>query len=135
LSFTLAFLVLFCLGGCKPASTVCPQVTGTPRRLGVPPEALPTPTLSKVSAPIMMEIGGKTIPVNKVVQGPLCNDAWSGNIYVSCNVQVYSWVEQPLFLEDCDLKIEPGTVIYVAYHNEAAYYNGCSCHTNELAGP
>ena len=83
----------------------------------------------------MMEIGGKTIPVNKVVQGPLCNDAWSGNIYVSCNVQVYSWVEQPLFLEDCDLKIEPGTVIYVAYHNEAAYYNGCSCHTNELAGP
>jgi hypothetical protein len=26
-------------------------------------------------------------------------------------------------------------VVYVAYHNDAAYYNGCSCHTGEIADP
>jgi hypothetical protein len=26
--------------------------------------------------------------------------------------------------------MEPDTVVYVAYHNDAAYYKGCSCHVN-----
>jgi hypothetical protein len=73
--------------------------------------------------------------VDKVVEGPLCNDVWSGTVYVSCNVQVVAWVEEPVFLKNCYLTIEPGTVVYVAYHNNAAYYNGCSCHTEETPGP
>ncbi len=56
-------------------------------------------------------------------------------VYVTCNVQVYPWVEEPTFLKNCNLKIEPGTVVYVAYHNNTAYYNGCSCHTGEISGP
>lgn len=75
------------------------------------------------------------IQVDKVVEGPLCNDTWSGNIYVACNVQVYPWKENPTFLEDCELNIKPGTVVYVAYHNDTAYYNGCSCHTGEIGEP
>lgn len=73
--------------------------------------------------------------MDKVIEGPLCNDTWNGTVYVTCNVQVYAWEEHPTFLKNCDLKIEPGTVVYVAYHNDTAYYNGCSCHTGEIAEP
>jgi len=83
-------------------------------------------------APVEVNINGKAMMVDKVVTGPLCNDHWEGAIYVGCDVRVVEWVETPLFLKDCDLSIEPGTVVYVAYHNDAAYYNGCSCHTAEL---
>lgn len=83
-----------------------------------------------------MDIRGKTITVDKVVEGHLCNDTWSGTVYVSCNVQVYPWKDSPTFLNNCNLNIEPGTVVYVAHHNDTAYYNGCSsCHTGEVAEP
>jgi len=75
-----------------------------------------------------VEIGGKTVLVDRIVEGPLCNDTWSGTIYVTCNVQVYPWEGQPTFLDDCDLTIEPGTVVYVADHGDEPYYKGCSCH-------
>jgi len=87
---------------------------------------------SSEQSPAEVSIGGKTMMVDKVVTGPLCSDHWEGTIYVGCDVQVMGWEETPLFLKDCDLSIEPGTVVYVAYHNDAAYYNGCSCHTGEL---
>jgi hypothetical protein len=82
-----------------------------------------------------MDIGGRTIRVDRVVEGPLCNDAWSGTVYVTCNVQVFEWKDQPTFLRGCNLAIAPGTVIYVAAHNDAPYYNGCSCHTGEELNP
>ena len=82
-----------------------------------------------------MVIGGKTINVDKVVEGPLCNDAWSGTVYVTCSVQVYAWQETPTFLKNCNLSIAPETVVYVAYHNDTAYYTGCSCHTGEITAP
>jgi hypothetical protein len=78
-----------------------------------------------------ISINGVTMLV-EVVTGPLCKGDWRGTIYVGCDVQVMGWEETPLFLKDCDLSIQPGTVVYVAYHNDAAYYNGCSCHTGEL---
>ena len=129
-------LALVFLSACQTKNaSACPPMTGTPLYLTVPPEELPTPATETKSSPISIEIGGKTTPVDKVVEGPLCNDTWSGTVYVTCNVQVYPWVEQPTFLKNCNLSIEPGTVVYVAYHNNTAYYNGCSCHTGEIAGP
>ncbi len=80
-------------------------------------------------------IGGKEIQVDKVVSGPLCNDTWRGTVYVTCDVQVYAWEETPTFLKDCNLQVEPDTVVYVADHNDTAYYNGCSCHTGEITEP
>lgn len=85
-----------------------------------------------VASPAEVSINGKTILVDQLVTGPLCIGQWAGTVYVGCDVQVMEWEETPLFLKDCDLSIEPGTVVYVAYHNDAAYYNGCSCHTGEL---
>ena len=132
--FPSVIIILF-LSGCTPQEPICPPETGTPHYLTLPPEALPTTTANPFSKPVMVEIGGKTISVDKIIEGPLCNDAWSGTVYVTCNVQVYPWEKQPTFLKDCNLSITPGTVVYVAQHNDTPYYNGCSCHTNEITNP
>lgn len=90
------------------------------------PDTIPTPAT--------IRIGGKMMLVDKVVQGPLCNDTWKGTVYVGCDVQVAGWDENPLFLQGCNLVIAPGTVVYVGAHHDTAYYNGCSCHTGEQSG-
>jgi hypothetical protein len=125
--------IIFLLGGCQGANPVCPPMTGTPEYLTIPPESLPTPT--PVSGQSLVMIGRNEIQVDKLVEGPLCNDEWDGTVYVSCNVQVYAWQEDPTFLKDCQLNIDPQTVVYVAYHNNTAYYTGCSCHTGITPEP
>jgi hypothetical protein len=132
--FLVVLLLVLGLAACQTNNTVCPQTTGTPEYLSLPPDQLPTPTPGPGN-PVEVIIRGRSMMVNKVVEGPLCKDAWSGVVYVSCDVQVYPWVDQPNFLEKCDLHIEPDTVVYVAYHNNSAYYNGCSCHTGLTAEP
>jgi hypothetical protein len=124
-------MITLLLTTCQPAPT-CPPVTGTPQYLTnseLEESSSSAPDLPP--APIKVEINGKTMTVDKIVTGPLCNDNWKGSVYVACDVQVFKWEQEPLFLKNCDLAIEPGTVVYVAYHNDAAYYNGCSCHTGE----
>ena len=123
------------LPACQHRGSGCSLSTGTHEYLTVSPGELPTPVHESSFSPFSMEIGGRTMKVDKVVEGPLCNDNWSGIVYVACNVQIYQWTDQPIFLKGCNLTIEPGTVVYVAYHNDEAYYNGCSCHTGETAEP
>jgi len=131
---TLLFIaLLFLTAGCQKATPVCPPVTETPEYLNTAPDQLSTPT--PVSEIRSVVIGRNEMNVDKVVEGPLCNDNWSGTVYVSCDVRVYQWTEQPTFLKDCQLNIEPQTVVYVAYHNNSAYYNGCSCHTGLTPEP
>jgi hypothetical protein len=93
----------------------------------------PEPTLH--DAPITVEINGRMTEVDKLVNYPLCNDNWSGIVYVNCDAQVAESEldddENPLFFKGCNLNIEPNTVVYVAAHNDTAYYKGCSCHTGE----
>lgn len=130
----LVLCMLFCfLAGCQDPTPVCPMVTGTPDYLTVSPELLPTPTSG--SGLRQVQIGRSQMQVDKVVEGALCNDSWSGIVYVACNVQVYPWVEDPTFLKNCQLDIDPQAVVYVAYHNNTAYYKGCSCHTGETPEP
>lgn len=130
-----AIILLFLLSACQSGPSVCPPATGTPARLTVSPQALPTATAGPSPMPVVMKIGGKDILVNKVVSGPLCNDTWSGTVYVTCDIQVYPWAKQPTFLDGCNLNIAPGTVVYVASHNDTAYYNGCSCHYSKTGKP
>jgi hypothetical protein len=126
---------LVVLAGCGTQGPACPKGTGTPRYLDVPPDELPSPPPGLSPTAVIMKIKGQKVSVDKVVSGPLCNDTWSGTVYVSCDVQIYPWTDSPTFLKNCNLNIEPGTIIFVAYHNDTAYYNGCSCHTGELATP
>jgi hypothetical protein len=129
------FLMLLALlaAGCQDPSPVCPTATGTPHYLSQPPAQLPTPT--PAAGPFTVSLGNSELQVDKIVNGSLCNDHWSGTVYVGCDVQVYPWTEQPTFLKDCQLTIDPQTVVYVAYHNNTAYYTGCSCHTGVTPEP
>jgi hypothetical protein len=133
--FLFVFLTLLVLSGCGKQGSTCPTGSSTEIFLTVPPERLPSPTSGPAPTPVIMEIRGKSVTVDKVVEGPLCNDTWSGTVYVACNIQVYPWEKSPDFLRNCKLNIEPGTIVYVAQHNDSAYYNGCSCHTGEIAEP
>jgi hypothetical protein len=132
------FLVVILLAGlglaaCQSEGNPCRRNETAPPYLTALPTAAPqrTPTPGPSPTPILIEIGGKKIAVDKVVEGPLCHDTWRGTVYVTCNVQVRMWEKQPDFLKGCNLTIEPDTVVYVAAHNDAAYYNGCSCHFGE----
>jgi hypothetical protein len=125
--------VSFLLAGCGNKAPACPTPNGTPQYLTLPPADLPTPT--PASGPFNVSVGKAELQVDKLVQGALCNDHWSGTVYVGCDVQVYPWTDQPTFLKDCQLTIDPQTVVYVAYHNNAAYYTGCSCHTGVTPAP
>ena len=130
--FFLATGLMF-LSGCQSKKSACPLAEAAGNYLTTSPESLPFPAASSPT-PLIMKIRGRNIKVDKIVEGPLCNDSWSGTVYVTCNVQVYEWVEKPLFLKNCNLSIAPDTVVYVAYHNNAPYYKGCSCHTGEAEG-
>jgi len=133
-------LLIFFLFGCERNNTVCPQDEGAPQPALQLADLLETsPPISDSTAPLRVEIQGKLMEVDKVVDYPLCNDNWSGTVYVSCEVRVAEAEldadANPLFLKGCNLNIEPNTVVYVAAHNDAAYYKGCSCHTGEVPLP
>ena len=124
------------LSACQRRKNVCPLPEGTPQPKPALDDLinLPPPPDSP-NSPLELEIGGKLITVDKLVAGPLCNDSWSGTVYVGCDAIVadsdLDADKNPLFLKGCSLKIAPNTVVYVAAHNDAAYYKGCSCHTGE----
>lgn len=74
-------------------------------------------------------IGKKVINFDRVVHGPICNDTWTGKVYVACDITIQDWEESPKFLEGCNLVVDPDAIVYVAAHNNAPYYKGCGeCH-------
>ena len=121
-------LLLFA-SACQPATPICPPDSITyisdSSQFSLPS----SPDLSP--SPEQVEINGKSMSVDDVIHGPLCDSQWSGTIYVACDLQIIEWQEDPTFLKECSLSIEPGTVVYVAAHNDDPYYKGCSCHTGE----
>ena len=124
------------LAACGPKLPACPTpAPGTPRFLTPVPETMIASLQATPGKSAPVEIGRKIIQVDRIIEGPLCNDKWEGTIYVTCNVQVLEWTEVPDFFKDCNLEIKPNTVVYVGAHYDSAYYNGCSCHTGELETP
>jgi hypothetical protein len=119
------------VAACQPAKPACPEgsITYLPEAASFGETAGDTPA----SGSSLEEIGGKMLAVDQVVHGPLCNQTLNGTVYVACDLQIVAWAdkENPTFLKDCDFHVMPGSVIYVAAHNDAAYYQGCSCHTGE----
>jgi len=132
----LIVIIVFSLTACQRKNKVCPPPIETPPPKPLLSELLALPPSENLSAEsIEVEINGKMISVDRLVDGPLCNDNWSGTVYVGCDVIVadsdLDTEENPQFFKGCSLNIEPNTVVYVAAHNDAAYYKGCSCHTGE----
>jgi hypothetical protein len=134
----LGFILLFSVGilsACSRQNNVCPPIEGTPQPKPALVDLIALPPPDPQTDPITIEISGKMVSIDQLVEGPLCNDSWNGTVYVGCHVIVgesnTDADNNPLFLKGCDLKIESGTIVYVAAHNDAAYYKGCSCHTGE----
>ena len=124
-----ALLMLF--SACQPAAPVCPPGTLTYHT---------APTLQGAGAlstgPSQVTMGGTTLQVDQVLHGYLCDHSLRGTVYVACDIQVNEWVDKPLFLDGCNFMVAPGTVIYVAAHNNTAYYNGCTaCHASPSKAP
>lgn len=87
------------------------------------------PAVSGIPAqPQWVEIEGQETLVDRVITGPICNDTWSGTVYLTCDIQVPAWEEDPFFWQDCDLMIEEGTLVYTEAHPGKEYTDGCSCH-------
>ena len=127
--FFSAFLLLS--SACQPSTPACPPESVT----YLPEGNLPMTTDlqdNQNRLEQLVEIRGEEILVDQVIQGVLCSGDWSGIVYVPCEVQVYAWDEEPLFLKNCDINIAPNTTVYVAAHNNEPYYQGCSCHTGEV---
>jgi hypothetical protein len=132
----LLILMFVCfLAACDRNKTVCPPDKETTQpTLQLADLIKISPPIFESSDPIQVEIGGMMMNVDKLVDYPLCNDVWSGTVYVSCDAQVAEWdsEEGSRFLKGCNLTIDPDAVVYVAAHNDAPHYKGCSCHTGEV---
>jgi len=93
--------------------------------------ALSTP-VEPAPQPVSVQIGNKDVEVDRVISGPLCNDHLRGVVHITCDLVLKEWADKPNFLDGCDFTVEPDTIIYVASHNNDAYYKGCgSCHISE----
>lgn len=118
-------LALIILAGCQPAEPVCPEGSITL----VDAAGLIAQPAAALSGPEEVEIRGKLVTFDQVIHGPLCNNDLSGKVYIACDLEIAKWQDAPNFLDGCDFKVEEGSVIYVAAHNNTPYYKGCaSCH-------
>lgn len=132
-------LSTFFLVACARQNTVCPPDNRTQQPALLLADLIESTNPPSPPGPITVEIQGKKMKVDKVVDYPLCNDVWSGTVYVSCQVRVAEAEldanANPLFLKGCNLNIVPNTVVYVAAHNDAAFYKGCACHSGDAPQP
>ncbi len=126
------FLAASCILLAACTSSTCPE--GALSYLD-PPYPLEDPSPPR---PQTLALGRQEISFDQVISGPLCNDTWSGTVYVSCDLQIPRWKGEgngeeevePLFFEDCELVIAPDAVVYVEAHGNQPYMQGCSCHSD-----
>ncbi len=121
------------LTACKPDEPVCEPGTITyqknasvilDRQKKLSPE--PTPETENI------EINGRLVSFDQVLHGPLCNNILRGKVYVACDIEIVEWNETPNFYDGCEFTVEPNAIVYVAAHNNEAFYNGCnSCHMTD----
>ena len=120
------FIAILC--SCQRTSSFCSSGAISHRD---PSDPFPI-IFSDQKTPQTLEIKRKNINFDQVISGQLCNNNLAGTVYVGCDIEIYSWKEKSTFLDNCDFEVEPGTIIYVASHNNTAYYKGCdSCHTTQ----
>jgi hypothetical protein len=120
---------------CERKATVCPEGSVTYiSDMASFPKLNETGNPEQASGPVTVEIKGKKVKFDRLVEGPFCNIKLSGKVYVGCNIQIPEWdkEENPTFLKNCDFSVEPGSVIYVGKHNNAIFKKGCACHTGEM---
>lgn len=126
--FIIALLSIFFLSACMDARSLC-----VPGEIQYREGSNPFPALEdQTPTPQQVEIKGKMLNFDHVVSGQLCNNHLEGTVYVGCDIEIYEWEKASNFLDQCDFTVAPNTIIYVASHNNTAYYKGCdSCHMSD----
>jgi hypothetical protein len=126
LIFMLFSIVL--LSACMDARSLC-----TPGMITYRERTNPFPSTSeKQLNPQQVEIKRKMKDIDHFVSGQLCNNHLEELVYVGCDIEIYAWEDKSNFLDDCNFTVEPDAIIYVAAHNNTAYYKGCnSCHMSD----
>lgn len=119
---------IFLLSACMDAHSLC-----IPGEIQHRERSNPFPKLEdQTPASQQVEIKGKMLNFDQVVSGQLCNNHLEGTVYVGCDIEIYEWENTSNFLDQCDFTVAPNTIIYVASHNNSAYYKGCeSCHMSD----
>jgi hypothetical protein len=119
---------IFLLSACMDARSLC-----TPGMITYRERTNPFPSNSeKQLNPQQVEIKRKMKDIDHFVSGQLCNNHLEGLVYVGCDIEIYAWKDKSNFLDDCNFTVEPDAIIYVAAHNNTAYYKGCnSCHMSD----
>jgi hypothetical protein len=125
------FFLFLLAAACQPTAPACPPGSITYLSNSSPINS-PGDQSADPNVKQLVEINGQELLMDQVVKGMLCDGSWSGNVYIPCQIQIYEWQENPDFLKNCELVIEDGTVVYVAAHHDQAYYQGCSCHREEM---
>jgi hypothetical protein len=125
-SLTITCIALI-LSGC---GAQCPE--GTISYLTDLSTVLVSPDDSPRFGPKTLEVrtlfGRKSVEFDEVIRGVICEDQWSGTVYVTCEIEIPAWKENPFFLQDCPISIDPNTTVYVEAHRDKSYHDGCSCH-------
>ena len=125
--FVLLILALF-MTACQPPAPYCSENELTYLDLSTQNSGNNKTDLSEQS-PVSLDVDGKMMQFDQVIHGPLCNNHLSGSVYIACDIQIPAWQDKPNFLDGCNLIVDPGSVVYVAAHNNAPYYQGCDyCH-------
>jgi len=121
-----SILLIIVVGACQPPTPYCTESSLTYQNPGT---EFPPLQETEQTDPISIEVDGKTMEFDQVIHGPLCNNHLSGKVYIACDIQIAEWKEKPTFLDGCDFEVSPGSVLYVAAHNNAPYFQGCDyCH-------
>ncbi|MDX9851812.1 MAG: hypothetical protein RBT01_14980 [Anaerolineaceae bacterium] len=124
----LTFIFIILLSACMDARSLC-----TPGMISYRDRGDPFPSLTETQLnPQQIEVKKKMIDFDHVVTGQLCNNHLEGMVYIGCDIEIYAWEGKSNFLDDCDFTVGKNTIIYVAAHNNTAYYKGCdSCHISD----
>ncbi len=127
----LGLLLVTTVSGCSRRSSVCD--TTPPDQPIETRQSLDISVNGSVAMPSEITIRNRPVVVDQIVHGSLCDGHWSGTVYIDCDTTVPTWdaEAEPTFFDGCDLTIDEDATIYVAYHNDEAYYKGCSCHYSE----
>ncbi len=132
---TFCFLIglMLTLCACKPASPLCDEDSLQYRSLDelIALETTGVDIEDSDATSQELEINGRMVQFDQVIHGPLCNNHLAGTVYIACDIEIAAWQDKPNFLDGCDFEVSPGSVVYVAAHKNAAYFQGCDfCHVS-----
>ncbi len=88
-TYTVLFLASLALSACERKATVCPEGSVTYiSDMESFPKLPATGNPEQASGPVTVEVRGKKMKFDRLVEGPVCNIKLSGKVYVGCDIHI-----------------------------------------------